>query len=72
MIGSPTSEVNGELFLDEDFLRTKGITDFDKYALVKGSNPRRIMPAELPDLKVAEHDDEGQRMDSTKLGKSKI
>jgi hypothetical protein len=55
------------LLLDEDFLRTRGVTDFSKYALVPGSMPRRIMPATLPDLTVAEQDDEGRRMDSTVL-----
>jgi hypothetical protein len=59
--------VNGELLLDEDFLRIKGVTDFSKYALVPGSTPRRIMPTKLPDLTVAEQDDEGRRMDSTVL-----
>jgi hypothetical protein len=43
------------------------VTDFSKYALVPGSTPRRIMPATLPDLTVAEQDDEGRRMDSTVL-----
>ena len=72
MIRAPVSQVNGHLLLDEDFLRSIGETDFEKYAIVPGSNPRRIMPKEFPDLKVAEHDDEGTRMDSTKLRASKI
>ena len=72
MLRSPVEEVNGQLELDEDFLRKKGITDFSKYNLVPGSSPRRIMPAVLPDLTVAEQDDEGRRMDSTKLRQSKI
>jgi NAD(P)-dependent dehydrogenase (short-subunit alcohol dehydrogenase family) len=66
MLASPVSEVNGQLELDEDFLRMKGVTDFSKYSLVPGSSPRRIMPMELPNLRVKEHDDEGKRMDSTK------
>jgi hypothetical protein len=72
MLRSPPSEVNGCLELDEDFLRTKGVTDFARYALIPGSSPRRIMPAKLPDLRVAEQDDEGRRMDSTKLRSAKI
>lgn len=72
MIDAPTAQVNGQLLLDEDFLRTTGVTDFVKYSLVPGSKPRRIMPAEFPDLTVAEQDDEGTRMDSTKLRTSKI
>lgn len=60
------SKVNGELFIDEDYLRDRhNVKDFSKYALVPGTSPRRIMPAELPNLRVAEHDDEGTRMDST-------
>jgi hypothetical protein len=34
---------------------------------VEGTSPRRIMPAEFPDLSVAEQDDEGKRVDSTAL-----
>ncbi|KAI8938013.1 hypothetical protein NX059_005686 [Plenodomus lindquistii] len=72
IVRAPVAEVNGELLLDEDFLRAKGVTDFEKYNVVPGSNPRRIMPAEFPDLKVKEQDDEGQRVDSVKLRESKI
>ena len=72
MIRAPVEEVNGELLLDEDFLRTKGVSDFAKYSLVEGSSPRRIMPEEFPNLKVREHDDEGKRVDSTVLRTSKI
>lgn len=64
--------MNGLLELDEDFLRRKGVTDFSKYSLVPGSEPRRIMPAKLPELTVAEQDDEGRRMDSAKLRESKM
>ncbi|KAM0246244.1 hypothetical protein ACHAP5_004866 [Fusarium lateritium] len=64
--------VNGELLLDEDFLREHaGVTDFSKYNVVPGTSPRRIMPQTLPDLTVAEQADEGKRYDSTK-GKSKL
>jgi hypothetical protein len=73
MLRAPTAQVNGELELDEDFMRKMGVTDFSKYSLVAGSEPRRIMPKQLPDLSVAEQDDEGRRMDSTELRKgSKI
>ncbi|KAK7189362.1 hypothetical protein DPSP01_005948 [Paraphaeosphaeria sporulosa] len=67
MLNSPAAEVNGCLELDEDFLRKKGAVDFEKYNLVVGSKPRRIMPKLLPDLTVNEQMDEGKRMDSTKL-----
>ena len=65
MLKAPTSQVNGKLELDEDFLRKTGLKDFDKYSVVPGATPRRIMPAEFPDLTVAEQADEGRRMDST-------
>lgn len=65
ILHAPPAVVSGELLLDEDFLRDHaGVTDFSKYSLVPGSSPRRIMPAELPSLRVAEQDDEGKRMDS--------
>lgn len=68
MIKAPASVVNGQLELDEDFLRKHcSVTDFSKYAVIPGTSPRRIMPAELPDLTVKEQDDEGMRADSSKL-----
>jgi hypothetical protein len=73
MIRAPAQTVNGLLELDEDFLRTyTGVTDFSAYSLIPGTTPRRIMPAVFPDLTVAEQDDEGRRMDSTKIKRSKI
>jgi hypothetical protein len=68
MLRAPPAQVNGLLDTDEDFLREKcGVTDFSKYSVVPESTPRRIMPEKFPVLEVAEQDDEGQRMDSTKL-----
>lgn len=71
--------VNGKLFLDEDFLREHcGHTDgdIDRYALIPGSRPRRMMPKILPTLEVAEQEDEGQIIDSAKgngpAGRSKL
>ncbi|KAL7809940.1 NAD(P)-binding protein [Trichoderma gracile] len=65
ILRSPAARVNGQLLLDEDFLRDEcGVTDFGKYSVVPGATPRRIMPARLPDLTVAEQDDEGKRVDS--------
>ncbi|KAI1450970.1 short chain dehydrogenase family protein [Annulohypoxylon stygium] len=66
ILRAPAPSVSGQLLLDEDYLRSVGVTDFSQYAVVPGSAPRRIMPATLPDLRVAEQDDEGQRMDSAK------
>lgn len=72
MLRAPAPEVNGCLEVDEDFLRKTGVTDFSKYSLVPGSSPRRIMPAEFPDLTVAEQEDEGRRMDSSKTRTSRM
>ncbi|KAI8720991.1 hypothetical protein NCS52_00545400 [Fusarium sp. LHS14.1] len=67
ILQAPPSVVNGELLLDEDFLREHaGVTDFSKYNVIPGTSPRRIMPQKLPDLTVAEQADEGKRYDSTK------
>jgi hypothetical protein len=73
ILRAPTKTVNGLLALDEDFLREHaGVTDFSKYSVVKGAEPRRIMPAKLPDLSVAEQADEGRRTDSLKLRAAKL
>ncbi|KAI8959129.1 short chain dehydrogenase family protein [Daldinia sp. FL1419] len=67
ILRAPASSVNGRLELDEDFLRSDAggrVVDFSRYAVVPGATPRRIMPAVLPDLTVAEQNDEGKRMDS--------
>ncbi|CAG9996917.1 unnamed protein product [Clonostachys byssicola] len=65
MLRAPANEINGSLEVDEDFLRTRGVNDFSKYSVVPGSTPRRMLPAQFPDLRVAEEEDEGLRMDST-------
>ncbi|PTB81108.1 NAD(P)-binding protein [Trichoderma longibrachiatum ATCC 18648] len=65
ILRAPAARVNGQLLLDEDFLRDEcGVADFAKYSVVPGSKPRRIMPRRLPDLTVDEQDDEGKRVDS--------
>lgn len=73
MVRAPATVVNGLLELDEDFLRKYcGVTDFSQYSVIPGVTPRRIMPAVFPDLRVKEQDDEGDRVDSTKLRDSKL
>ncbi|KAM0717516.1 hypothetical protein Q7P37_007368 [Cladosporium fusiforme] len=73
ILHSPAANVAGQCFLDEDFLREhKGVKDFSQYSLIQGTSPRRIMPANLPDLTVAEQDDEGVRMDSASVHKAKM
>lgn len=73
ILRAPPKDVKGKCLLDEDFLRDhESINDFSKYNLVPESTPRRIMPVKLPDLTVAEQDDEGNRMDSTLLRATKL
>jgi NAD(P)-dependent dehydrogenase (short-subunit alcohol dehydrogenase family) len=74
ILKAPRHVVNGQLLLDEDFLREHaGVADFAKYSLVPGAEPRRIMPARLPDLTVEEQNDEGKRYDSSeKENKAKL
>ncbi|QIW97590.1 hypothetical protein AMS68_003108 [Peltaster fructicola] len=72
LLTTSASKVNGRCVLDEDFLRETGVTDFSRYVLIAGSEPRRIMPAVLPDLTVAEQDDEGDRMDSNESKFAKL
>lgn len=67
MLRTPTEEISGCLELDEDFLRKRGVTDFSKYSVIAGSNPRRMLPATLPILTVPEEDEEVFRADSTEL-----
>jgi len=62
ILRADVEKVNGELLLDEDFLREhEGVENFEKYSVIEGTKPRRIMPLKLPDLTVAEQDDEGKR-----------
>lgn len=73
ILNSSPADVTGQCFLDEDFLRDhEGVEDFSKYSAIPGTSPRRIMPAKMPDLRVAEQDDEGVRMDSASPRKAKI
>ena len=67
ILKAPVAAVNGAIVLDEDFLREHaGYSDADmnRFSLIPGSRPRRMLPAKLPELSVAEQDDEGVRMKS--------
>jgi citronellol/citronellal dehydrogenase len=46
---SPGS-LTGKALLDEDFLRTEGVSDFTKYRCDPDHEPPRMMPNEFPDL----------------------
>lgn len=75
MIRAPTGRVNGLIDTDEDFLRREcgySDEDFEKYNVVPGHKPRRIMPKVFPDLSVEGQNDEGVRMDSVKLRDGKL
>lgn len=39
--------VSGLALIDEDYLRSKGVTDFDKYRCVEGYEPRKVWPPEV-------------------------
>jgi citronellol/citronellal dehydrogenase len=42
LVRKEPGELTGQSLLDEDFLRAEGMTDFDSYACVPGSNPSRL------------------------------
>ncbi|RMZ01366.1 hypothetical protein D0862_06390 [Hortaea werneckii] len=68
ILKAPPRDVSGRCLVDDVFLREhEGIQDLSKYSLVPGATPRRMMPAQFPDLRVQEEDDEGNRMDSTAI-----
>jgi len=48
VVTTPPAELTGQALLDEDFLRTRGYTDFARYQCVPGSEPPRIMVSALP------------------------
>ena len=59
--------INGKSLIDEDYLRTRGITDFTKYRCDKDFEPERMMPKEFPNLSVKE-----QNQQFSYQGKSKL
>ena len=42
LVGRSPGQVTGRALLDEDFLRSEGVTDFSGYACVAGTNPQRM------------------------------
>lgn len=48
LVQKAPSQVTGQALLDEDFLRSEGIADFDRYACVPGSTPFRLNWSQLP------------------------
>ncbi|XP_005104217.1 hydroxysteroid dehydrogenase-like protein 2 [Aplysia californica] len=52
-----SEKLNGKALLDEDYLRSEGVSDFTKYRADPDKEPPRMMPKELPSLLVAEEND---------------
>ncbi|ESO86497.1 hypothetical protein LOTGIDRAFT_220526 [Lottia gigantea] len=52
-----SGKLNGKCLIDEDFLRSEGVTDFTQYRCDPRFEPPRMMPAEFPSLKVKEEGD---------------
>jgi citronellol/citronellal dehydrogenase len=42
LVRKEPAHITGQALLDEDFLRAEGVTDFQPYACVPGSTPRRV------------------------------
>lgn len=58
IVNEPTEKLNGACLLDEDYLRTEGMSDFSKYRCDPDHEPRRMMPKILPDLTVEEENEQ--------------
>ncbi|XP_052233845.1 hydroxysteroid dehydrogenase-like protein 2 isoform X2 [Dreissena polymorpha] len=54
IVQEPTDKLNGKVLLDEDYLRSEGVTDFTRYRCDPDVEPPRMMPRALPDLTVQE------------------
>ena len=48
---------NGKALIDEDLLRSVGVTDFSKYRCDPDHEPDRMMPKNFPSLMVEEEDE---------------
>ncbi|KAK0247702.1 hypothetical protein LTS09_017186 [Friedmanniomyces endolithicus] len=72
IVKAPVAEVNGRCVLDEDILRGHGATDVEPYNLVPGGTPWRLMPAEMPSLRIREQEDEQRRVASMARGAAKL
>ncbi|XP_033755446.1 hydroxysteroid dehydrogenase-like protein 2 [Pecten maximus] len=54
--GDPTEKLNGQALIDEDYLRTTGVSDFSMYRCDSDHEPSRMMPQRFPSLLVEEED----------------
>ena len=57
MILSLLHRLNGKALIDEDYLRSEGVTDFTKYRADPDKEPPRMMPSQFPSLLVPEEDE---------------
>lgn len=53
-----SDKLNGLPLIDEDYLRSEGVTDFSQYRCDPNQEPDRMMPKVFPSLKVAEESDD--------------
>lgn len=53
-----TNRLNGAVLLDEDYLQSEGQIDFTRYQCEPGVEPPRMMPKHLPDLSIAEEQED--------------
>ena len=53
---------NGQAFIDEDLLRSTGVTDFVKYRCDPDREPDRMMPKVFPSLRVAEEEENKSKL----------
>lgn len=44
IVQEPSTSLNGSALIDEDYLRSKGVTDFSKYQCVPGKEPAKAWP----------------------------
>jgi len=52
-----SDKLNGKALIDEDYLRSEGVTDFTKYRADPDKEPPRMMPSQFPSLLVPEEDE---------------
>ncbi|XP_002733003.1 hydroxysteroid dehydrogenase-like protein 2 [Saccoglossus kowalevskii] len=53
-----TDRLNGQALIDEDYLRSIGVTDFTPYRCDLAVEPPRMMPRAFPSLKVTEENEQ--------------
>jgi len=52
-----SEKLNGRALIDEDYLRSEGVTDFEKYRADPDNEPPRMMPKQFPSLLVEEENE---------------